>query len=343
MLHLKPRIDLEEVKGAFRVEEELDRAGATVPALAHERESGARHRFSQRGVDGGARRLLDDFLMAPLHRALALAERDSAALPVAQYLDLDMARRVQVFLDEDRRIGEPGERFLRCARESAGKIGDLRDHAHSPAPASSGGFHEVRRLEALRREGPFELACSKDRRARESRGPRAWERRAFARALSPAPCLPGASSSHHAGRRSRMPAPSTRSAKARILREEPVARVKEVGAKAPGRSHDGLAVEEASHFEDFVRLTPNEGFPILGCRDHRDPIAALSRGAENPPGDLAAVRDEKFHAASFTSWPGMFFAGPPPAPPRQEAPSRRTPRALSSPRGTCALGRWLPP
>jgi hypothetical protein len=43
------------------------------------------------GVDGGRGRLLDDLLVAPLDRAVALAEVDDVAVAVAEHLDLDVA------------------------------------------------------------------------------------------------------------------------------------------------------------------------------------------------------------------------------------------------------------
>jgi hypothetical protein len=92
MFDLKSGIDLEEVEAAFRVQEELDRTRAAVPAFANEGESGIPHRFSQPGIDDRARGFLDDLLVAPLHRAFALAEKDPASFAIAQDLDLHMTR-----------------------------------------------------------------------------------------------------------------------------------------------------------------------------------------------------------------------------------------------------------
>ena len=106
VLDLDARVHLHEVEAAVRVEQELDRAGALVvrgdgggdgrpPICA--RSSG---RHGRRG------RLLDELLVAPLDRAVALAEVDGVALAVGQHLDLDVARRADVLLDVDGAVAE---------------------------------------------------------------------------------------------------------------------------------------------------------------------------------------------------------------------------------------------
>src|SRR4030095_5725429 len=52
------------------------------------------------------RRLLDQLLMAPLDRALALAEMNDRAVVIAEDLELDVARRLDVLLDVDVRHAE---------------------------------------------------------------------------------------------------------------------------------------------------------------------------------------------------------------------------------------------
>ena len=53
---------------------------------------------------GGA--FLPDLLMAALQRAVALAEMDRVALAVAENLDLDMARLLEIFFEIDRVVAE---------------------------------------------------------------------------------------------------------------------------------------------------------------------------------------------------------------------------------------------
>jgi hypothetical protein len=52
------------------------------------------------------RRFLDDFLIAPLHRAIALAQCDDVAAPVAEDLHFDVPRVFDELLDEYSALAE---------------------------------------------------------------------------------------------------------------------------------------------------------------------------------------------------------------------------------------------
>ena len=91
---------------AVRAEQELERAGvdvAELPAGALDRRL---HRLARLGRERERRRLLDQLLVAPLDRALALAEREHAALAVAEHLDLDVAGRHERPLEVERAVAE---------------------------------------------------------------------------------------------------------------------------------------------------------------------------------------------------------------------------------------------
>ena len=84
---------------------------STVPADLAAHGLGQRDRFlahggARLGVKERARRLLDDLLVTPLDRAFALAQIQHMALVVAEHLDLDVARLLDVFLDENAVVGE---------------------------------------------------------------------------------------------------------------------------------------------------------------------------------------------------------------------------------------------
>ena len=83
------------------------------------------------------RRLLDQLLVAPLDRALALAEVDDVAVLVAEDLELDVARRLDVLLDVDVAHAERGLglalRRLDRMRQLAGRAHD----AHAAAAAAA--------------------------------------------------------------------------------------------------------------------------------------------------------------------------------------------------------------
>ena len=80
MLDLDARVHLDEVELAVLVEE-LERAGAAVVDCAAGLDAALAHRAGAAWrVMPGRRRLLDDLLVAPLHRAVALAEADDVAV-----------------------------------------------------------------------------------------------------------------------------------------------------------------------------------------------------------------------------------------------------------------------
>ena len=66
-------------------------------------------------VERGRGAFLPDLLVAALQRAVALAEMDGVALAVAEHLDFDVARLLEIFLEIDRVVAER-RLALRCAR-----------------------------------------------------------------------------------------------------------------------------------------------------------------------------------------------------------------------------------
>ena len=130
MLDLEPRVHLEEVEAHVGAEDELDRAGRIVADGLGQRDGLGPHRGAERRVHRRRRRLLDDLLVPPLHRAFALAEVDDVAVLVAEHLDLDVPRALDEALDEHPVVAEGG----------------LRLRAR-PAPALA---HLARRSQAMR-------------------------------------------------------------------------------------------------------------------------------------------------------------------------------------------------
>src|ERR1700751_337565 len=101
MLDLQPRIHLEEIEAALWVHEELERARIDVSDCARASDRGVRQPALGLRLEVRGRRLLQELLMTPLDRALALVQVDDAALRVAEDLDLDVARRLEIALDVD--------------------------------------------------------------------------------------------------------------------------------------------------------------------------------------------------------------------------------------------------
>ena len=96
-------------------------------------------------------RLLDDLLVAPLDRAVALAEVDDVAVAVADDLHLDVPAALQVFLDVELVAAEGALRLGLRRGEDLAQAQTRSHHAHA-APAAAG-----RRLE---NDGVADLGAS---------------------------------------------------------------------------------------------------------------------------------------------------------------------------------------
>jgi hypothetical protein len=110
VLDLQPRVHLHEpepVGPQMRaIDDELDRAGAGIADRLRGLHRRSPHRRAHLRRHAGRGRLLDHLLVAALQRAVALEQVHGVAVVVAEHLDLDMARRGDVFLDEHRVVAE---------------------------------------------------------------------------------------------------------------------------------------------------------------------------------------------------------------------------------------------
>ena len=140
MLDLNARIHFDEIELAVLVEK-LDGADAEILDLAHRLGDGLADLVARGGIEGGGGAFLPDFLMPALQRAVALAEMDGAALAVAEDLNFDVARPLQIFLEIKRIVAECGFRLGARRKDGRSKIAFLGDQPHA-APAAAG-----RRLE----------------------------------------------------------------------------------------------------------------------------------------------------------------------------------------------------
>jgi len=71
-----------------------------------EPDRGLAHLCAQVGVERGGRRLLEHFLVAALHGAVALTERENGSVRVREQLDLDVARSLEIALEVDTVVAE---------------------------------------------------------------------------------------------------------------------------------------------------------------------------------------------------------------------------------------------
>ncbi len=147
VLHLQPRVQLQEAPRAVAADEELDRAGAAVAGRRGDRDGGRAERGALVVVDRRGGRLLEDLLVAALQRAVALAQVDAGAVAVGQHLHLDMAGAGQAPLQVDAIVAERGGRLPPRRVDGRPDPADVVHRAH-PAPAAARrGLHEQGRAQ----------------------------------------------------------------------------------------------------------------------------------------------------------------------------------------------------
>ena len=84
------------------------------------------------------------FLMAALHGAFALAERDHPAMDVGEDLNLHMARLEQIFFDVDAAIAKTVQGFGGSVAKGGGEFFGAIHKAHAFAAAAGNRFQQNR-------------------------------------------------------------------------------------------------------------------------------------------------------------------------------------------------------
>src|SRR5207244_12215262 len=102
------------------------------------------HRGAGFGVDERARRLFDDLLMSPLDRAFALAQMHDVAVRVAEHLDLDVPRLLDVFFEKYPVVAKAGLCLVLRAGEALVQLGIAASDAHALAAAAGGRLQHDR-------------------------------------------------------------------------------------------------------------------------------------------------------------------------------------------------------
>ncbi len=100
--------------------------------------------LTQCRVDRRGRRLLDDRLVAALHRALPLTERDHCAECVGDDRYLDVAGILDVPLADDRAVADRPPPAGGCDRLGQGRR--VPDHAHALPATARGRFDQYREV-----------------------------------------------------------------------------------------------------------------------------------------------------------------------------------------------------
>src|SRR6266508_3282378 len=307
VLHLDARVHLQEPVVAIPVEEALDGACAPVAHRPRAVHGDATDALAEIQGDRGRRCLLDDLLVATLDRAVALAQVDEVPVPVSEHLHLDVAGILDELLHVDGGVREV--RLSLAASGGEGTPGFLGPRNDLEAFAAATG----RRLD---RNRPAEFVAEPDDLVGRFDGlGRSWDdrdagaRHALAR---------GDLRAHQLDRFRRRSDPDEpraldRAGKGRVLGEEAVARVNRFGTCPLGDGEDPLLVEITLCREaraDQKRLVGRRGVQRAAVGfgvDRHGSDLELAQGAEDPNGDLAAVRDhdlpEVRHERAYSSLP----------------------------------------
>src|SRR5207248_414304 len=96
------------------------------------------HRAAHLGRDERRRRFLDHLLVAALDRAFALTQIDDVAVLIAEHLDLDVPRLLDIFFDEHAVVAEAGEPLALHAIEALAHVLLGPRKAHALAAAAGG-------------------------------------------------------------------------------------------------------------------------------------------------------------------------------------------------------------
>ena len=135
MLDLHAGVHLDEEELAVLIEE-LERSGTAIADPLARGRTALADALDHAPRDARRRSLLDDLLMAPLHRTIALAEPDGVLVLVGEHLDLDVARVLEELLHVDSRVAECRAGFGARRLHRVDQCGFGVHHAH-PTPATA--------------------------------------------------------------------------------------------------------------------------------------------------------------------------------------------------------------
>src|SRR5205085_11918343 len=119
--------------------EELERAGAAVAEFAEGLDRKRRQPLALDAVQRRRRGFLEHLLVRALQGAVALAEVDDAAPAIAENLDFDVPRPLEMAFEIDLAAAEKRRRLVLRNRQKAGELGGVPGHLHTaPAAARAG-------------------------------------------------------------------------------------------------------------------------------------------------------------------------------------------------------------
>ena len=144
VLDLDARVHLHEEVLAVGCEEPFDRPGGPVAGRARRIDGERPDAGPERSVDTGRGRLLDELLVTPLDRAVALAEVDDVVVGVREHLHLHVPRIDQIALRVHGGIAEVALALAGGRLEGALRVLRRVHHLHALATAARRGLDDQR-------------------------------------------------------------------------------------------------------------------------------------------------------------------------------------------------------
>src|ERR1700761_4462644 len=152
MLHLDTGVHLDEVEAAI-FEQEFEGAGAAIADAQAGIDADLANLRAQFRSDTGRWSFFDHFLVASLHRTVALAQVNGMPLAVGEHLDFHVARVFQELLHVHLIVAESGFRFLLGHGDGITQMRFGANDAHAATAAAAGGLDD---------HGVADLACDAD-------------------------------------------------------------------------------------------------------------------------------------------------------------------------------------
>jgi hypothetical protein len=292
VLDLEPGVDLEEGDGAVLADQELAGAGAHIADLGEDRLGRAVHLGRLRLGQERGRRLLDQFLVPALERAVAGGHDDDVAVDIRQALRLDVAGLVEVLLDEALAATERGHGLAGGRIEEFGHLFPGAGDLEAPTAATEGGLDRDGKPVHIDEVEYFGRVRDRVEGAGGHRGVHLLRHVPGGDLVAELLDRLGGRADPDETRVDHGPG------EAGVLGEEPVTGVHGVGAGAAGDGEELLDHEvsfRAGRPVEPVGLVGEarmDGVAILVGVDGDREDAAVFRGADHPDGDLAPVGDE---------------------------------------------------
>ena len=144
MLHLKSGIHLDKIKFSIFIKELRRCPNCDSPDRASLERRSRRYSSTLRLIESRRGRLLPDFLVTALKRAIALAQMKDLPEPVGKHLDFDVTRSIQILFDIYRVVGERrlcfGTSGCKCKGQFLGLARNFMPLPPPPAAAFSTGY-----------------------------------------------------------------------------------------------------------------------------------------------------------------------------------------------------------